>query len=358
MQSHLKILGTSAIALTLCAGAGMAQEACKSYRVTTGDTLLKIAEKAYGSGKYRMIYDANVVTIGSDPNRIEIGMMLRLPCADGSMPAAVVAAPVEPSAAAVAAAAEETAPIVVITGNDFPPFTDESLPGRGMFTELVETAAYRADPEKKFEIQFVNDWDAHLDLLLPALAFDGSFPWSKPDCDQAESLSAHDQNRCANYDFSEPFYEVVDGFFARKDSQYAVALKHEDLFGSRICRPEGYSTAHLDAAGLSEPIIKLYRPAQVSDCFQALMTSSVDVISLDSLVAADNIASLGLGDEIVENQNLGEVNELYVVVNKKHPRAKETLDLLNTGLREMVSSGEWYEIVSTALKRQMVGATN
>lgn len=358
MRNSFKLLGTSAIALTLCAGTTLAQEACKSYRVAPGDTLMKIAQDAYGSNKYRMIYDANTDTIGSNPNRIEVGMMLRLPCADGTLPAAATAAAVEPSAAAVAAAAEEDAPIVLITGNDFPPFTDESLPGRGLFTELVETAAHRANSEKTVEVQFVNDWDAHLDLLLPALAFDGSFPWSKPDCDQPDALSAHDRNRCEKYDFSEPFYEVVDGFFARKGSEYETALKHEELFGSRICRPEGYSTGHLDAAGLTEPTVKLYRPDQVSDCFQALMAGSVDVISLDSLVAADNIASLGLQNEVVENQNLGDVNELYVVVNKKHPRAKETLDLLNAGLREMVSSGEWYDIVSTALERQMSAHTN
>lgn len=358
MRLNLKLLGTSAIAVTVCAGTAMAQDACKSYRVAPGDTLLKIAQKAYGADKYRMIHDANRDTIGGNPNLIEVGMMLRLPCADGSVPEVVTKAPAEPSAAAVAAAAEENTPIVVITGNDFPPFTDESLPGRGLFTQLVETAAHRADPEKAFEVEFVNDWDAHLDLLLPALAFDGTFPWSKPDCDQPAALSAHDKNRCDNYDFSEPFYEVVDGFFTRKGSEYEGAMKRGDLAGSRICRPEGYSTAHLDADGLTEPTVSMYRPTQVSDCFDALMAESVDVISLDALVAADNIASLGLQDEVVENPNLGEVNELYVLVHKKHPRAEETLELLNAGLREMVSSGEWYDIVSTALKRQMVAGTN
>ncbi|MGB3315126.1 MAG: transporter substrate-binding domain-containing protein [Albidovulum sp.] len=354
----MKLLGTSAIVLTLGVGAAMAQEACKSYRVAPGDTLLKIAQQAYGNGNYRMIYEANTDRIGSNPNLIEVGSLLRLPCADGTVAEAAPAVVPEATEAAKEAAASDEGPIVLITGNDFPPFTDEGLPGRGVFTQLVETAAFRADAENKVEVKFVNDWDSHLDLLLPVLAFNGSFPWSKPECDQPDSLSEHDKSRCENYLFSDPFYEVVDGFFARKGTGFDSALKYEELLGTRICRPEGYSTAHLDAAGLSEPMVKMYRPDQVRDCFDGLMAGSVDVISIDSMVAADTISTLGLTDQVVENQNLGAVKELYVLVHKNHPRGQETLDLLNAGLREMVSSGEWYDIVSTALQRQMAEKVN
>lgn len=358
MRQCVKLLGTSATVLILGVGAAMAQEACKSYRVAPGDTLLKIAQKAYGNDKYRMIYEANTDRIGSNPNLIEVGSLLRLPCADGTTAEAVPTVVPEATEAAKVAAASDAGPIVLITGNDFPPFTDEGLPGRGVFTQLVETAAFRADPEKKVEVKFVNDWDSHLDLLLPVLAFNGSFPWSKPDCDQPDTLSEHDQNRCENYYFSDPFYEVVDGFFARAGSGFDDALKYEDLLGASVCRPEGYSTAHLDAAGLSEPMVKMYRPAQVRDCFDALMAGAVDVVALDSLVAVDTINSLGLTDQVVENQNLGAVKELYVLVHKNHPRGQETLDLLNAGLREMVNSGEWYDIVSAALQRQMTAHVN
>jgi polar amino acid transport system substrate-binding protein len=358
MRQCVKLLGTSAIVLTLGVGAVMAQEACKSYRVAPGDTLLKIAQKAYGNDEYRMVYDANVDRIGSNPNLIEVGLLLRLPCADGTMAEATPVVVPEATEAAKEAAASDEGPIVLITGNDFPPFTDEGLPGRGVFTQLVETAAFRSNPEKKVDVKFVNDWDSHLDLLLPVLAFNGSFPWSKPDCDQPDALSEHDKNRCENYNFSDPFYEVVDGFFARTGSGYDTTLKYEELFGTRICRPEGYSTAHLDAVGLSEPMIKMYRPAQVRDCFDGLMAGSIDVIALDSMVAADTISTLGLTDQVVENPNLGAVKELYVLVHKNHPRGQETLDLLNAGLREMVNSGEWYDIVSTALQRQMTTKIN
>ncbi|MGC1486577.1 MAG: peptidoglycan-binding protein LysM, partial [Albidovulum sp.] len=80
--------------------------------------------------------------------------------------------------------------------------------------------------------------------------------------------------------------------------------------------------------------------------------------SIDSQVATDAIQTLGLQSEVSENPNLSEVQALYVVVNKSHPRAGETLDIVNRGLRVMQESGEWYDIVSTALGRQMVAKVN
>lgn len=352
MHGAIRLLKTTAIALALCAGAAGAQEACKSYRVAPGDTLMKIAKRAYGTDNWRMIFEANRAVLG-DPDLIEVGDVLRIPCADGTVPTQTPAVVAEASPAAVEAAADEDRPIVLITGNDFPPFTDESLPGRGVFTILVETAAYRADPEKKVEVKFVNDWEAHLDLLLPVLAFVGSFPWSRPDCEQLDTLSAHDRNRCESYDFSDPFYEVVDGFFARVGSGYDEALDYADLKGARICRPEGYSTAHLDAAGLTAPAVVMVRPPLVATCFEQLMAGSVDVVSVDTLVGANAIADMSLDGQVVENANLGAVKELYVLVHKKNPRGREVLDLLNDGLQKMVESGEWYDIVSSYLRERM-----
>ncbi|PWE31389.1 peptidoglycan-binding protein LysM [Maritimibacter sp. 55A14] len=355
MRHSTGFIGVSALALIIGAGSAWAQEDCGTYQVAPGDSLQKIASSVYGDVSFRVIYDANRDEIGYNPNVIEAGMVLRLPCIDRPLPEKTVQR--VPEAAEAPAAAEDKT-IVLITGNDFPPFTDESLPGRGMFTELVETAALRAESGQTVEVRFVNDWDAHFETLLPVQAFDGSFPWTRPDCEAPASLSDEDRNRCENYIFSDPFYEVVDGLFARKGSPFTSTLDVSDLAGTRICRPEGYSTARLDTVGLSEPIITLYRPVRVADCFDALMGGTVDIVAIDSLVGTDMIEFMGLTNEIVENQNLGKVSALHVLVHKDNSRGKETLDLLNAGLREMVGSGEWYDIVSSALRRGMMREMN
>ncbi len=364
MRQFAKVTAAPALMLLASLGTAGAQEACKPYRATVGDTLLTIAAKAYGNKDYQVIYQANRAAIGTNPDLLKVGTLLNLPCADGSLPQATTQTAAEraPSPEVIAAQAakvvEQVAPIVLITGNGFLPFTDETLPNRGMFTELVETAALRSDPERAFEVKFVNDWAAHLDTLLPIMAFDGSFPWNKPDCSQPAALSADDRYRCENYEFSEPFYEVVDGLFSRKGSGLADAVSYDQLAGTRICRPDGLSTARLDAVGLGTPAVKLYRPERASECFDALMAGAVDLISMDSQAASDIVAQMHLDGEVIENPNLGEVNALYVVVHKQNPRGREVLDFLNKGLGEMMKTGEWYDIVSTALNRQMKLQTN
>jgi LysM repeat protein len=51
----------------------------KTYTVQPGDTLSKIAKQFYGNaGAYMKIFDANKDTLG-DPNKIQIGQVLKIP---------------------------------------------------------------------------------------------------------------------------------------------------------------------------------------------------------------------------------------------------------------------------------------
>ncbi len=50
------------------------------YKVKSGDVLGTISKNVYGSTKHwKRIYDANKDVIGSDPNRLKVGMELRIP---------------------------------------------------------------------------------------------------------------------------------------------------------------------------------------------------------------------------------------------------------------------------------------
>lgn len=51
-----------------------------SYEVQSGDTLLTIADQFYGDNtQWRRIYDANKDVIGADPDKLKIGMKLKVP---------------------------------------------------------------------------------------------------------------------------------------------------------------------------------------------------------------------------------------------------------------------------------------
>lgn len=51
-----------------------------AYTVKKGDCLFNIAKRIYGSGsKWRIIYNANKKVVGSNPNKLKIGMVLKIP---------------------------------------------------------------------------------------------------------------------------------------------------------------------------------------------------------------------------------------------------------------------------------------
>ncbi|NOD94575.1 transporter substrate-binding domain-containing protein [Ruegeria sp. HKCCD4884] len=243
--------------------------------------------------------------------------------------------------------------LLLITGGNYAPFTDEALPNRGLYTNLVETAMLRAAPEQSYKIQFVNDWSSHLDLLMPTLAFDGTFPWSRPNCEEPEALSESDRSRCETYNFSNPFYEVVDTFFAFEGSGYEEALSYADFAGTTICRPEGWSTSHMDAVSLYEPIITLLRPVSPDDCFHAVIEGRADIVAIEAHLAVEAIQRLGYEHRIIENPNLAAIKSLNVMTHKDNPDGEAILETLNQGLAIMQQSGEWRDIVSTALRHQM-----
>jgi nucleoid-associated protein YgaU len=55
-------------------------QAAAHHVVRSGETLSSIAQAHYrDAGKWRLIYDANRGAIGGDPDRLEVGMRLRLP---------------------------------------------------------------------------------------------------------------------------------------------------------------------------------------------------------------------------------------------------------------------------------------
>ena len=49
-----------------------------SHTVVSGDTLTSIAKK-YGKADWKAIYEANKDVIGDDPNKLRVGLKLKLP---------------------------------------------------------------------------------------------------------------------------------------------------------------------------------------------------------------------------------------------------------------------------------------
>ena len=334
--------------------AASAQEACTTYTVQQGDTLGSIAQAAYGSYDYQMIFNANRDALAANPNALPAGLQLILPCEDGRLTAdselsTVIATEDAKQADSGTEINVLQPPVRFVSGNGWKPFADQSLAGGGILVRIATTALQRGGNNRGGTVEWVDDWGAHTDVLLPSGAFDISIAWSVPDCTKLDLLGEEGKRRCTDFIASLPVYEVADTISTLNDSKFLNASTYQELAGARICKPEGWSMYPLEQAGLIEPFVTHVRLATPKDCAEALIAGEVDVFAIELETATEAFRELGVTDQITVNPTLVNFLTFHFISARNNPRARIYIAMLNEGLTEMRKSGEWYDIVATGL---------
>jgi polar amino acid transport system substrate-binding protein len=243
--------------------------------------------------------------------------------------------------------------IRLLTGSGFASFADENLPQGGMITDLVSRALKAVAPGQQSRVTFVNDWAAHLNYLLPDGAFDVSFPWFKPDCSKSERLNAEMQRRCAEFEFSNPIFEVRVGFYTRLGDALVEIRSLAALSGKRLCRPNGQFTFDLEQIGLVEANVSVETQYTAQQCFVRLVEGQVDVVMLVKSEMDEQLRQLGIVDSVTEIDGLESAQTLHALVAKQSPNGQAHLDLINRGIAELMASGEWFEVVASHQGRKL-----
>lgn len=245
------------------------------------------------------------------------------------------------------------APIRLLSG-PYAPFAGSDLPDRGMLSDVVLRAIDRAEPGRAVRVSFINDWSAHLSILLPDGAFDIGYPWLRPDCNNPRRLAADLRSRCADFIWSQPLHEMVIGYFVLSGGAYETARDHEELAGARICRPAGEPVFDLAQNGLIEPTITFVSARTVEQCLELLSADQADVVSLGVSAGEAAIDRLGLAGQVAELPDLADIMTLHALSPRSNPAGRAYITLINRGLRTMRESGEWYEVVA----RHLAGIAN
>ncbi|MEM6619662.1 MAG: transporter substrate-binding domain-containing protein [Pseudomonadota bacterium] len=349
-----------AVSLSVSSGAGpAAAETCGGvYRVKSGDSLSLIADGLYkDASKWTAIHQSNIADIGQNPNRIRVGQELRLACIDG-LPVGLEGGTTAAQAAAISTqnAARPTAPVVpatqralrLLTGDDYAPFTDRSLPNGGLYTDVVDAAMRNNPTGAGYKIYWVNDWAAHLDTLIYDGVVDMGFPWIRPDCDQLP-----DNWRCNHLVFSEPMFEILVLLFVDKSRPFTFATDN-NVNGNRLCRPKGYSKHVFDQNGrnwLKDGKMELVSPLTVANCFEMLVAGEVDAVAMNEFTGRAAVADLDLRDRVDVDATPLTIDGLHVVISKEHPQSGELLALVNDSLKTIKGSGEYQQIIDTHMSR-------
>lgn len=366
MKSHqtLALVRSLLVPLGVALAPGVAMAACDfEYAVKAGDTYYSIAAEHYGNRReWQRVYQANQSSTGM-PTLLP-GKQIYIPCPDGMVVTDVEATSATtsaPTTSAPLAKPEPVAPapritvnttervypenpeLTLLTGGNYAPFTDKGLPGQGMVTELVHAALDIAPSKLTYSVSWEDDWSQHLFPLLSDKKFDMGFPWLRPDCD-----ATPENERCANFLFSEPLMSLPIMLFVRQDNQFDFD-SDDDILGRSICRPEGYFTHDLDRADrrwLSEGKIDFVAGKDPADCFKKVLMGKVDAASINLFLGADLILEMGLRNKILPLEKPLSEEGLHLVISKSHWRGTTHLYRVNAGLKKLREDGRYQEIVS------------
>ncbi len=230
-----------------------------------------------------------------------------------------------------------TEPLKLVTGNEYPPFTDENLPNGGMITEIVQTVfdhlGYAAD------ITFA-PWRRGYDETN-AGRYAATFPYVK------------DQKRMQDFLYSDPIYTITDRFFVRQDFPRKFRTD-EDLQGLTACKPLGYSLDEIKHL-LAQDIITLTRATQMTNCFRMLARGRVDLLPINEHVGWSMIQEL-YGPEGRQKfhvlEKLLKEHGLYLIISKTFPNGEVLMQTFNKGLQHLREDGTLDDIISRHLTAQ------
>ena len=333
---------TAAFLSTGTSAAAQSAQCGETYRIVPGDSLSKIAAEVYDdAAAFQIIYSANADVIGPNPGQIKVGTRIEIPCLGNTV--ASTAADLTEEVGVERLPFPDTRQIRVAQGSNWAPFANEAQEQGGMITEIANVALANSANSTPYKIDFINDWGAHLTPLVTDHAYDFSLSWFKPNCDQIARLGEDSQFRCNNFDWTEPMFEQVFGYYTR--AAEPEITEYSQLLGKVICRPSGYATFQLEENDLKEPNITLVRPSNPDDCFTQLAAGDVDVVALAVDAADGAMAETGTADQTRLNESLAQILTIHGVISKNNPQGEAMLAEFNSGLIKIKETGEWFGIV-------------
>ncbi len=225
----------------------------------------------------------------------------------------------------------EPFPLLLTTGDDYPPFTDQGLFQGGMATALVRSAFEKGGYPVK-EISWL-PWTRGYTLTKRG-AFHATFPYGLT------------KERAAFFLYSDPFLSV---------KLYAWSLSgdtnlyetEEDFRGKAYCNPHGYADFGIVENLMDRNQLRRETPGRMEQCFKMLRLKRIDFVYAAHSQAVDALGRSRIPMDAVRRSKPLSKMPHHVIVAKDLPRATEIIEAFNKGLKMLRVSGR-YE----ALKRE------
>jgi len=235
---------------------------------------------------------------------------------------------------ALVCASASAAPVRLVTGTDYPPFADPSLPSGGLTGALVQ-AAFAAAGLPTDVLQFEPWKRGYADVLIGAA--DATFPYIRSPPREAEML------------YSDPIYDIVLVALFRTGSGHQYTGP-DSLRGLSLCLPIGYGTSEPISGLIESKAVHIEQPATADLCLKELAGGRVDVfVGAVDLLDRRIAALFGPAPPFYRAAVPVSQHSLYLIAARANPGAGDLVRRFNEGLALLHADGRYDEIV----RRQM-----
>ncbi|MFC7419944.1 substrate-binding periplasmic protein [Iodobacter arcticus] len=210
-------------------------------------------------------------------------------------------------------------PLKLVTGSDYAPFTDPSLPDGGLATALVKKVMAEASQPYHLEWRpWANGYSATQKGFYIA-----TFPY----------ISTPERRKF--FDYSDPLFVLEMRVFAMPGSTLDGA-QPETLVGKRYCHPVGWGFIRPIEAMINKGQLRPIRPYDMSTCIRLLAQGKADFIITDQIQGQETIAHLNNLPSIpVPSGGVIEKSTLHLITPKNNPQAKQFLIRFNKALQTL-----------------------
>jgi polar amino acid transport system substrate-binding protein len=218
-------------------------------------------------------------------------------------------------------------PVKLVTGPDYPPFTDASSPDGGLAVSLVKQVMNQA------KLPYKLDWRPWANGYQSTLKGEylATFPYIST------------QERLELFEFSDPLFTLEVKVFALPGSQLD-GTQLNSLQGKRYCHPLGWAYLKEIELMVNKGLFQMIRPYDMSSCIRLISEDKADFILTDQIQGSKAISQVpGLKKTPVACGGIMEKVTLKLMVKKNQPQSKVFLLQFNealTALRKAPSQNE------------------
>lgn len=220
------------------------------------------------------------------------------------------------------------ADVSLVTGNDYPPFADQSLPEGGLSTRLVRAAFTASDETLDIEFQ---PWLRGYRATLNG-DFDATFPYVYTD-ERAEQML-----------YSDPFM-TVDTVIISRASQPLDYPSVESLRDTVLCHAQGWGLPADIQQALDQGVIHAVDVPQYISCFRMLLAGRVDFLLSNNLQWAVQ-AQVNDLDPADFHMSANPVQRSHHhLIAAKNARGQAVIERFNRGLAQLRHNGQYEQLV-------------